>query len=104
METADAHDSPSRNLYIGVWVGLILIVAIETTLTYAHLSSGMLLTVLLILAIVEAGIALRYFMHLKYEPPALTWTLVPAVVFALLMMNQFWADAQRMLNMRFPSP
>jgi heme/copper-type cytochrome/quinol oxidase subunit 4 len=93
---------PTRSLYVGIWLGLIAIVALETWLAFANLSSGILVACLLLLAIVEAGIALRYFMHLKYEPPALFWTLIPAVVFALLMMNQVWPDAIRLGSLRFP--
>jgi cytochrome c oxidase subunit IV len=92
------------NVYVAVWVGLIVIVAIETALTYSHMSPGRLVASLLVLAIIEAGVALRYFMHLKYEPPALAWTLIPAVVFALLMLNQIWVDAHRLSTLRFPSP
>jgi cytochrome c oxidase subunit IV len=102
-DSGHASHGPTIGLYVSVWLGLILIVAIETVLTYAHLSPGRLLASLLVLALIEAGIALRYFMHLKWEPPALAWTLIPAVVFALLMMNQIWADAYRLATMRFPA-
>jgi cytochrome c oxidase subunit IV len=100
----DAAHGPTASLYISVWLGLLVIVALEAFLTYAHLSPARLLASLLVLAIIEATIALRYFMHLKYEPPALAWTLIPAIVFALLMMNQIWADAYRLATMRFPAP
>jgi cytochrome c oxidase subunit IV len=93
---------PTRKLYVGIWIGLILIVGIETLLAFSPLSTGTLVAALLVLAIVEAGIALRYFMHLKYEPPALFWTLIPAIVFALLMMNQVWPDAHRLASLHFP--
>jgi cytochrome c oxidase subunit IV len=102
-EPGHASHGPTIGLYVSVWLGLILIVGIETVLTYAHLSPVRLLASLLVLALIEAGIALRYFMHLKWEPPALAWTLIPAVVFALLMMNQIWADAYRLATMRFPA-
>jgi heme/copper-type cytochrome/quinol oxidase subunit 4 len=93
---------PTLKLYVGIWLGLIGIVAIETVLAFSHVSTGVLIAALLLLAIVEAGIALRYFMHLKYEPPALFWTLIPAIVFALLMMNQVWPDARRLVSLHFP--
>ena len=93
---------PTLKLYIGIWLGLIAIVAIETVLAFSHLSTTTLIASLLLLAIVEAGIALRYFMHLKYEPPALAWTLIPAIVFALLMMNQVWPDARLLVSLHFP--
>ncbi|HZS60001.1 MAG TPA: cytochrome C oxidase subunit IV family protein [Gemmatimonadaceae bacterium] len=93
---------PTAKLYVGIWLGLIAIVAIETVLAFSHLSVGVMVAALLVLAIVEAGMALRYFMHLKYEPPALFWTLIPAIVFALLMMNQVWPDAHRLVSLHFP--
>jgi heme/copper-type cytochrome/quinol oxidase subunit 4 len=93
---------PTLKLYVGIWLGLMAIVAIETVLAFSGLSTSALIASLLLLAIVEAGVALRYFMHLKYEPPALFWTLIPAIVFALLMMNQVWPDARRLVSLHFP--
>jgi heme/copper-type cytochrome/quinol oxidase subunit 4 len=93
---------PTLKLYVGIWLGLMAIVAIETVLAFSGLSTSALIASLLLLAIVEAGVALRYFMHLKYEPPALFWTLIPAIVFALLMMNQVWPDARRLVSLHLP--
>jgi len=89
--------------YITIWVGLLCIVGIETFLTTLQLSTHRLLAALLVLAFIEAGIALLYFMHLKYEKPSLFWSLVPAVIFVLFMMNHIWPDAYRMLNLRVPN-
>jgi len=91
-------------MYVAVWLGMIAIAAVEAWLAYMHVSPHMLLAALLVLAVVEAGVALRYFMHLKYEVPLLFWTLIPALVFAFVMMNQFWADSARMNSLRFPVP
>jgi len=83
--------APSQGMgkYVGIWIGLICIAGIHG-----------LLAVLFILAIIEAGIGLAYFMHLKYESGYLVWTLVPFVVFVLLMMNQIWPDAYRVASLR----
>lgn len=86
---------------VGIWIGLVCIAGIEVFLTYRGLSTHALLFVLFALAIVEAGIALAYFMHLKYERPSLVWTLIPFVIFVLLMMNQIWPDAYRVDSLRF---
>jgi cytochrome c oxidase subunit IV len=86
--------------YVGIWIGLICIAGIEVLLTYRGFSAHGLLAVLFILAIIEAGIGLAYFMHLKYESGYLVWTLVPFVVFVLLMMNQIWPDAYRLASLR----
>jgi heme/copper-type cytochrome/quinol oxidase subunit 4 len=86
--------------YVMIWVGLICIAGIEVFLTYRDFSNRELLATLLILAFIEAGIALMYFMHLKYEKPGLFWSLIPAVIFVLLMMNQIWPDAYRLARLR----
>jgi heme/copper-type cytochrome/quinol oxidase subunit 4 len=99
MET---NHEPGMKEYVAIWVGLLCIVGIETFLTSMNLSTHGLLVSLLVLAFIEAGIALLYFMHLKYEKPNLFWSLVPAVIFVLFMMNHIWPDAYRMLNLRVP--
>jgi cytochrome c oxidase subunit IV len=99
--TETTHE-PGMKEYIGIWVGLLCIVGIETFLTTMHMSTHRLLAALLLLAFIEAGIGLLYFMHLKYEKPSLFWSLVPAVIFVLFMMNHVWPDAYRMASLRVP--
>ena len=99
--THAAHE-PGMGGYIGIWIGLLFIVGIEVFLTLQRLPARRLLAILLILAFIEAGIGLMYFMHLKYERRSLVWSLIPAVVFVLLMMNHLWPDAYRVKTMRVP--
>ncbi len=98
----ETNHEPGMKEYIAIWVGLLCIVGIETFLTSMNLSTHGLLAALLMLAFIEAGIALLYFMHLRYEKPNLFWSLVPAVIFVLFMMNHIWPDAYRMVNLRVP--
>ena len=98
----ETNHEPGMKEYIAIWVGLLCIVGIEAFLTSMNLSTHELLASLLVLAFIEAGIALLFFMHLKYEKPNLFWSLVPAVIFVLFMMNHIWPDAYRMLNLRVP--
>ena len=86
--------------YVVVWVGMIFLVAVEVLATYAHPAVGTLVATLLALALLEAAVALLYFMHLKYERPALLWWTVPLVLFALVMLDQVWPDAVRLASMR----
>lgn len=104
MTTVEPSAGPNMRVYLSVWLGMILIVTIEAALTYAHVSAGVLVAALLVLAFLEAAIALRYFMHLKYEVPVLFWTLIPGLLLAFFMMNQFWADSLRLNTFRFPIP
>jgi heme/copper-type cytochrome/quinol oxidase subunit 4 len=98
MGVSEASHSPTMKFYAGVWVGLVAIAGVEVLLTYRGLSSGALLAALLVLAVLEAAIGLLYFMHLKYDRPILLWSFVISIVFVLLMMNQIWPDAYRMVS------
>jgi heme/copper-type cytochrome/quinol oxidase subunit 4 len=98
----DGKHEPGMTGYIAIWIGLLCIVGIETFLTFMKLSTHRLLASLLVLAFIEAGIALLYFMHLKYEKPKLFWSLVPAVIFVLFMMNHIWPDAYRLASLKLP--
>ncbi len=91
-------------LYLVVWAGLVLIVGIEVLLTYEHLPVRTLLAWLLVLAFIEAGLGVMYFMHLKYERPTLFWSLIPALLFVLVLMDHFWPDALRLMHQRLPAP
>ncbi len=86
--------------YVTVWLGMIALVAVEVLVTYARPSAGTLLATLLALALLEAAVALLYFMHLKYERRALLWWTVPLVVFALVMLDHVWPDALRLASLR----
>jgi cytochrome c oxidase subunit 4 len=94
-----ATRGPGMRLYVAVWLGLLLIVGAEVALTYARLPTGTLLAALLALALVEAALGVLYFMHLRYERRTLFWSLIPALIFVFIMMNQFWSDAYRLRSL-----
>jgi cytochrome c oxidase subunit IV len=98
-DSGSSHQpEPQMKSYVLVWIGLLFIAGIEVFMTYRGFSVHALLTVLLILAFFEAGVALLYFMHLKYDPPLLLWSFVISIIFVLAMMNQIWPDAYRMVS------
>ncbi len=88
--------------YVLIWAGLVGIVVVEAFLTYAGLSRLALTISLIALALIEAAAALLYFMHLKYERPLLFWSLIPALVFVLVMFDHLWPDAFRVASQRLP--
>ena len=99
MAVMESPHGPGTKLYVAVWIGLLVIVGAEVLLTYAGLAPGVLLAALLALAVLEAGFGAMFFMHLKYERRVLFWSLIPALVFVLLMMNHLWRDAARMTSL-----
>ena len=104
MTIIESSNEPGATLYVVVFVGLLVIVGLEVFLTYRGLPAGTLLASLLALAVIEAALGVMYFMHLKYEHRALFWSLIPAIVFVLLMMNYLWPDAMRLNSLRLPTP
>lgn len=90
----------SMSSYVGIGIGLMVIVGMEVALTYQHLPTRTLLFSLLCLASLEAFVAVMYLMHVKYERPILFWTIFPATLFVLVFLCYIWPDAFRMFNMR----
>jgi len=90
--------------YVVVWLGLLAIVALEVLLTLLRLPTGRLLAGLLVLAFIEAGLALMYFMHLRYERRSFAWSLILAVLVTVLLMDHVWFDAFRLLRQRLNTP
>lgn len=86
--------------YVGIGVGLMVIVGIEVILTYQNLPTRTLLFSLLCLASLEGFVAIMYLMHVKYERPILFWTIFPATLFVLVLLCYIWPDAFRMASMR----
>jgi cytochrome c oxidase subunit IV len=103
MPNGESSPSPGLRFYVVLWAGLLGIVIVEVLLTYSGLRPLALTISLLALALIEAGVALMYFMHLKYERPILFWSLIPALVFVLVMFDHFWPDAFRVTSMRLPA-
>jgi heme/copper-type cytochrome/quinol oxidase subunit 4 len=86
-----------------VYFVLVGIAGLEVFLAYQSFSTTALLVILLALAVCGAALAVMYFMHLAQERRSLFLSLIPAVIFVLLMMNMIWSDSFRLLHMRpFP--
>lgn len=89
----------SMSFYLGLWIVMICIAGLEVLITYGHMSRDLTVGLLLILAFIDGGIAIMYFMHMKYENANFFWTLVPITIFVLIMMNQIWPDALRLARL-----
>jgi heme/copper-type cytochrome/quinol oxidase subunit 4 len=93
------NQEPRMGSYVGIVIGLMIIVGIEVILTYQHLPARTLFFSLLCLACLEAFVGIMYLMHVKYEKPLLFWTVFPATLFVLVLLNYVWPDAYRMARM-----
>jgi cytochrome c oxidase subunit 4 len=100
----EAHAGASVGLNIAIWIGLVAITGLEVFLAYEKLQPTVMLTVLVVLSLVKAGMIMAFFMHLKYEKFSLVLLLVPAMIFCICMMFIFFfPEAFRLLQLR-PHP
>src|ERR1700692_440293 len=97
----EVHAGASVGTNVAIWVGLVAITFLEVFLAYEQLQPSVMLTVLVVLSVVKAGMIMSYFMHLKYEKFSLVLWLVPAMIFCICMMFIFFfPEAFRLLQMR----
>ena len=98
---AEAHVTATTSTFVWVWIWLVSITGIEVFLAYVHLEPRVMLTILLGLSVIKAGLIMSYFMHLKFEKFSLVLWLVPALLFCIgLILAFFLRDSVRLLNLR----
>jgi cytochrome c oxidase subunit 4 len=97
--TGYVHVEPKKPFMI-VWAFLLAFTAVETMLAYQRFELKVMLALLMTLSIVKAALIISYFMHLRYDRPSLAWTLMPALIFVILMMFVIFPDSVRLYLMR----
>ena len=96
MAMADEHRS-NVGKYAVIYGVILVIAALQFVVAYSNISSGQMLTRMLILACVEAAFALLFFMHLA-DNRALMWFVVIFTVAVILGMQYGWTDSNRLAN------
>jgi heme/copper-type cytochrome/quinol oxidase subunit 4 len=92
-----AEDSLKNDLMI--YIAILLLAGVQIFMAY-H-SPGVIR--MLVIAAIQAFLAVMYFMHLRDEQSTLRLALIPATLFVLVMMNMVWADSFRLIQFRsFP--
>lgn len=101
-EHQSQHHGGTTKWYMTVWVVLLVLTAIEVFLAYIHLPVALMLTILLGLSFVKAGLIIGYFMHLRYDGPGLAWTLLPMWILCTLLLLVVFPDSFRIVEWGFP--
>ena len=94
-----AHQEGSKKLFMVVWVSLLVLTGTEVFLAYQNLELKLMLIILTTLSIIKASLIIAYFMHLRFERASLAWTLMPALVFVIVMMFMAFPDSVRLYEM-----
>ena len=77
-----------------------VILAIAVIQVVVAITMGPSLGRMLILAAIQAYLAVMFFMHLRNEKPSLRLALIPGTIFVLVMMNMIWADSYRLMVLK----
>jgi cytochrome c oxidase subunit 4 len=93
-------ETAGLKIVFSVWFGLLGLTVLEVILAYRQLPLQTMLSILMVLSVIKAALIIAYFMHLRYEQPSLFVTLIPALVFILIMMTVIFADSSRLAHMR----
>ncbi len=84
-----------------VWAGLLGLTLAEIVLAYVQLAPGLMLTLLMVFSIAKAAMIMAYFMHLKFDEPALSWMLVPPLIACIVALAVYLLpDSLRALELR----
>ncbi len=99
QQTEVFHQHHRMAQFYYVWMALLLITGFEVFLAYERLQPLKMLSILLGLSIIKAGLIIGYFMHLKFEVSRMRWVLMSALVICLALMTVFFPDAMRILSL-----
>ena len=95
-------NDPHLSMFNKVWIGLLVLTAIEVVLAYVQIAGVMImLIILLVLSVVKGGMIMSRFMHLHFDHPRLSWIVVAPAIFCILVMcGYFFPDSFRLLDLR----
>jgi caa(3)-type oxidase subunit IV len=97
MTTAEDHKSSGMGKDLVVYLCILALAALQFVIAYQSISGSQMFVRMLIVAIVEATLALLFFMHLK-DNRGLLWFFVIFTGFVLLAMQYGWTDSFRLVD------
>jgi heme/copper-type cytochrome/quinol oxidase subunit 4 len=99
MQSAEKSGSVLKSDVI-IYLCILAIAGLQIVLAYQKVELAQQLFRMLGLAIIQAGLAIMFFMHLRAEKRNLLLFLAIGTIFVLGMMNMIWSDSFRLLHMR----
>jgi caa(3)-type oxidase subunit IV len=91
-----ADYSKGLGRYVVVYCMILVLAGLQFVVAYQHLDVSAMLLRMFSIALVEAGLAVMFFMHLGSEDRKFTISVVVFVVFVLGAMQYSWTDSFRM--------
>ena len=98
MTTAEQSKSNGIGKDLTIYVCLLVLAGLQFVIAYQHIDGSQMFARMLVVAIVEAGLAMLFFMHLWSEKRAFLWFVVIFTVAVLLGLQYGWTDSNRMVT------
>ena len=92
----EATYTDSIGKYVVIYLCLLALAGLQFVIAYSHLDTEAMFARMLMVALVEAGLALLFFMHLWAEKRGFLLFVVVFTGFVLLAMQYGWTDSNRM--------
>ena len=97
MTTAEPKsDGITKDLV--VYVCLLALAGLQFVIAYQHIDASQMFLRMFVVAIVEAGLAVMFFMHLWAEKRGFVLFVLIFTIFVLLAMQYGWTDSSRMVT------
>jgi heme/copper-type cytochrome/quinol oxidase subunit 4 len=94
---AASENSSGMGRDVIVYICLLALAASQFLIAYQDISISQMFARMLVVAIVEAGLAVLFFMHL-WENRGLKWFVLTFTIAAILGMQYGWTDSYRLFN------
>ena len=95
MTTAETPKSSGMGKDLAVYACLLVLAGIQFFIAYMNISAQQMFERMMIVAIVEAGLALLFFMHLA-DNRGLRWFVIIFTVAVIFGMQYGWTDSFRL--------
>jgi len=96
MTTAQEHNGIGKDLI--VYVCLLALAGVQFVIAYQNIDASQMLTRMLVVACVEAGLAALFFMHLWTEKRGFLLFVAVFTIAVLLGLKYGWTDSYRMVT------
>jgi heme/copper-type cytochrome/quinol oxidase subunit 4 len=97
MTTAETHKNGGMTKDLIVWVCIVALAGLQFVIAYQDISASQMFVRMLSVAIIEATLALLFFMDLS-ENRGLKWFFLIFIVFVLFAMQYGWTDSFRLTD------
>lgn len=97
MTTSDTRASGGMTKDLIIYICLLALAGIQFLIAYQDISTKQMFERMLAVAVIEAGLALLFFMHLA-DNRGLRWFVLIFTVAVILGLQYGWTDSFRLVN------